>query len=100
MPQFLLTYVGGSQPATPEEGEAHRARYMDWIAGLGSAAIVPQQPLKATEMLGDASVTSPIMGYSIIAAADAEAARAIARSCPFLEMDKAAMQVSELMAMG
>ena len=100
MPRFILTYVGGTPPATPEEGAAHRDRYMQWIAGLGAAAQVPQQPLKGTEVLGDASVATPMMGYSIIEAADMDAARAIAKACPFLDMDKSAMQVSELIEMG
>lgn len=97
MAHFILTYHGGSKPSTPEEGKAHRQRYMDWIAGLD--AVVPQQPLKSTEVLGDAAIT-PMMGYSIINATDIDAAKAIAKSCPFLDMDNSAMQVSELMVMG
>ena len=100
MAQFILTYVGGSQPATPEEGKAHMERYMQWIGSMGDAAVVPQQPLKGTEVLGDASIATPMMGYTIIEAADMDAARAIAQASPFLEMDNAAMQVSELMVMG
>ena len=97
MPQFIMTYHGGSHPKTPEEGQAHMKRYMEWIAGLD--AIVPQQPLKGTEVLGSKEITT-MMGYSVINAADMDAARAIAQSCPFLDMDNSAMQVSELMVMG
>ena len=99
MAQFIMTYHGGSQPKTPEEGQAHRARYMEWIGGL--TASVPQQPLKSTEMLGDVPEGHvPMMGYTIIEAADMDAARAIAKTCPFFDMDNTAMQLSELMVMG
>lgn len=97
MPQFIMTYYGGSQPKPPEDGQAHMKRYMEWIAGLD--AVVPQQPLKGTEVLGGKEITT-MMGYSIINAADMDAARAIAQSCPFLDMDNSAMQFSELMVMG
>jgi hypothetical protein len=92
-----MTYHGGSQPKTPEEGQAHRQRYMDWIGTLD--AVVAQQPLKGTEVLGSKDIT-PMMGYSIINATDMDAARSIAQSCPFLEMDDSAMQLSELIVMG
>ena len=96
MPQFIMTYHGGSQPKTPEEGQAHMERYMQWIGSLD--AVVPQQPLKDTQTLGTKEIT-PMMGYTIINAADMEAAKAIAEACPFLEMDNSAMQLSALMVM-
>lgn len=99
MPTFILTYHGGSQPKTPEEGKAHMDRYMAWVGSLD--AVTPQQPLKGTQMLGDvADGHVPMMGYTLINAADMGAAMQIAKACPFLEMDGAAMQVSELMQMG
>ena len=97
MAQFILTYVGGSQPATPEDGKAHMERYMAWIGGLD--AVTPQQPLKNTTVLGTKEIV-PMMGYTIINAEDIDAAKAIAAACPFLEMDNSAMQVSELASFG
>lgn len=96
MPQFIMTYHGGSQPKSPEEGKVHMEKYMKWIGSLD--AVVPQQPLKGTEVLGSKEITT-MMGYSIINAPDMDAARAIAQACPFLEMDNSAMQLSELMVM-
>ncbi len=99
MAQFILTYHGGSQPKSPEEGKAHMDRYMQWIGGLNAS--VPQQPLKGTQMLGDVPDGHvPMMGYTVIEADDMDAALAIAKACPFLEMDNAAMQVSEFHSMG
>lgn len=97
MAQFILTYHGGTRPASEQEGKAHMERYMAWIGTLD--AVVPQQPLKQTQTLGDATIT-PMMGYTIINADNMDAAMAIARACPFLDMDNSAMQVSELMVMG
>ena len=98
MPQFILTYHGGSQPATPEEGKAHPARYMAWMRELDM--VVGQQPLKNTAVLGADQIGAPMMGYSILNAADLDEALAIAEKCPFLEMENATMQVSELVVMG
>ena len=98
MPQFILTYHGGSQPSSPEEGKAHMARYMAWMSGLDM--VVGQQPLKNTHVLGADQIGTPMMGYSILNAPDIASARAIAEKSPFLEMDNASMQVSELIVMG
>jgi len=98
MPQFILTYHGGSQPTTPEEGKAHMARYMEWMGGLDM--VVGQQPLKNTTVLGADQIGTPMMGYSILNAADIDEARTIAEKSPFLEMDNASMQVTELIVMG
>jgi hypothetical protein len=99
MPHFIMTYHGGSQPKSPEEGKAHMKAYMTWIANLGKAAVVPQQPIGKTEVLGDPAGAAPMMGYTIIDVPDMDAARKIAQSCPFLMMDKATLQLSQLMQM-
>ncbi len=96
MPQFIMTYHGGSPPKSPEAGKAHMEKYKQWIGSLD--AVVPQQPLKDTQVLGSKEITT-MMGYTIINAADMAAARATAEGCPFLEMDNSAMQISELMVM-
>ena len=103
MPQFVLVYVGGNQPASPEEGQKHFARYMEWLASLGDAAISPANPLKDTSTVNpDGSVTpggsSNISGYTIVAADSIEEALTMAKSCPFLEIG-GSLEVSELLQM-
>ncbi len=103
MPQFVLVYVGGNQPSSPEEGEKHFARYMEWLAGLGDAAVSPANPLKDTSTVNpDGSVTpggsTNMSGYTVVEADSKEAALALAKSCPFLEIG-GALEVSELMQM-
>ena len=103
MPQFVLVYVGGQQPSSPEEGQKHFAKYMEWLGSLGDAAVSPANPLQNTSTVNpDGSVTpgggSNISGYTVVEAATMDAALAIAQSCPFLEIG-GSLEVSELMQM-
>jgi hypothetical protein len=103
MQQYVLTYLGGNQPSTPEEGQQHFARYMDWLASLGDSAISPANPLSNTHTVGpDGSVssggTTSMSGFTIIEAASMDAALVAAQSCPFLEIG-GSLEVSELMQM-
>lgn len=34
MAQYIITYLGGNQPSTPEEGKAHFTKYSEWLASL------------------------------------------------------------------
>ena len=100
MPQYVLVYLGGDQPSSPEEGKQHFARYMEWLASLGDAAISPANPLmnKCT-VNPDGSITeggtTSMSGYTIIEADSMEAALEIAKACPFLEIN-GTLEVSEL----
>ena len=100
MSQFVIVYVGGNQPSSPEEGQRHFARYMEWLSSLGAAAVSPANPLMHTRTLNpDGSVdegsSSGISGYTIVEADSIEAALELARSCPFLEIG-GSLEVSEL----
>ena len=48
MPQYVITYFGGHQPSSPEEGKQHMAKYMEWISSLGTSAVSPANPFKDT----------------------------------------------------
>ncbi len=103
MAQYMITYLGGRQPATQAEGQAHFAKYRQWLNALGEAAISPANPLRNTHTVtSDGTVTEQgqtgMSGYTIIEAESHEAAIAIAQRCPFLEMD-GSLEVSELMQM-
>ena len=47
MPNYLTTYLGGNPPSTPEEGQQRFAKYKQWLAGLGEAAVSPANPLNS-----------------------------------------------------
>ncbi len=103
MSQYLITYLGGDQPSSPEEGKQHFARYKAWLASLGEAAVSPANPIRNTSTVKpDGSVsagsTTAMSGFTIIEADSMDAALEIARACPFLEVG-GSLEVSELMSM-
>ena len=103
MAQYAIVYIGGNPPATKEEGMAHMQKYKDWIKSLGDAAVSPANPLAKTHTVGsDGSVQeggkAGMSGYTIVEAESIEAAIAIAKACPFLEIG-GSLEVSELIQM-
>ena len=103
MSQYIITYLGGDKPATPEEGQQHMAKYKAWLSSLGDAAVSPANPLKNTTTVNaDGTVTSggstTMSGYTIIEAESMEAALSIAQACPFLDIG-GSLEVSELVKM-
>ena len=103
MSQYIMTYLGGDQPSSPEEGKQHFSKYMDWLSSLGDSVVSPANPLKNTSTVNsDGTVTTGGMtsmsGFTIIEADSIEAALSIAKSCPFLDIG-GSLEVSELMQM-
>ncbi|MCM8857891.1 MAG: hypothetical protein LC541_20205 [Candidatus Thiodiazotropha sp.] len=103
MPQYFITYLGGNQPSSPEEGKQHFAKYQEWLSSLGDAAVSPANPLKNTNTVSaDGTVTSggktSMSGFTIIEADSMEVALLIAKDCPFLDIG-GSLEVSELMQM-
>ena len=103
MPRFLISYLGGEHPASPEEGKRHFEQYMAWLSGLGDAATSPANPLANTHTIGpDGEVSrggrTGMSGFTIIEADSMDTALALAADCPFLDI-RGSLEVSELMAM-
>ena len=103
MPQYVIVYLGGDQPSSPEEGKQHLSTYMDWLSSLGDSAVSPANPLKDTSTVNaDGTVTSggttTMSGYTIIEVESMETALSIAKACPFLDIG-GSLEVSELMQM-
>lgn len=103
MPQYLIVYLGGNPPSSPEEGKKRFAEYMDWLSSLGDAAVSPANPIRSTSTVKpDGTVTTgsktAMSGFTIIAADSMEAALSIARACPFLKTG-GSLEVSELVEM-
>ena len=100
MPQYILVYLGGDQPSSPEEGKRHFAKYTDWLSSLGDSVVSPASPLKNTSTVNsDGTVTTgsttTMSGYAIIKADSMEVALSIAKACPFLDIN-GSLEVSEL----
>ncbi|MCW8886751.1 MAG: YciI family protein [Motiliproteus sp.] len=103
MARFMITYLGGNQPATPEEGKQHFAKYMEWLGSLGDAAVSPANPLKGTRTVqpdggvAHGSVTG-MSGFTVVEVKSIDAAIEIAKACPFLEIG-GSLEVSEMIDM-
>ena len=103
MAQYIMTYLGGNQPSSPEEGQKHFAKYKEWLSSLGDAAISPANPLKITNTVSsDGAVTeggvTAMSGYTIVEVDSMNDALEMAKACPFLEIG-GSLEVSELMQM-
>jgi hypothetical protein len=48
MSQYIIVYIGGNQPSSPEEGKQNYAKYREWLSSLGDAAVSPANPFKNT----------------------------------------------------
>jgi len=103
MLQYVIVYLGGDQPSSPEDGKQHMSKYMDWLSSLGDSAVSPANPLKNTSTVNSdgtvtAGSTTTMSGYTIIKAESMDAALLIAKACPFLDIG-GSLEVSELMEM-
>ena len=103
MHQFIISYLGGDQPSSPEEGQQHFAKYKEWLSSLGDSAVSPANPFKNTNTVNsDGSITTgsttSMSGYTIIEADSMDSALEIAKACPFLDIG-GSLEVSELMQM-
>lgn len=103
MPHYMITYLGGEQPETPEAGKQHMAKYMQWLSSLGESAVSPANPLKLTRLVHpDGSVstggTTGMSGFTIVDAESMDAALVIAKACPFLDVG-GSLEVSEMIKM-
>ena len=103
MNHYVISYLGGDQPATPEEGKAHFANYQKWLADLGEAAVKPMVPYNNTHTIhADGSVTEgstvAMTGHTVVQAKTIEEAIEMAKTCPFLELN-GKLEVAEMVQM-
>jgi len=103
MSQYVIVYLGGNQPSSPEEGKKHFAKYQEWLSSLGNSAVSPANPLKNTNTVNpDGTVTSAsttsMSGFTIIEADSIDEAVSVAKKCPFLDVG-GTLEVSELIKM-
>jgi hypothetical protein len=103
MPKYVIVYLGGDQPSSPEEGKQHFAKYMDWLSSLGDSAVSPANPFKNTSTVNsDGTVseggTTSMSGFTIVETDSMESALSMAKACPFLDIG-GSLEVSELVEM-
>ena len=103
MTQYMMTYLGGDRPSSPEEGQQQFAKYKEWLSSLGDSAVSPANPLKNTSTVRPdgtvtAGSTTSMSGFTIVEADSMETALEMAKACPFLEIG-GSLEVSELIQM-
>lgn len=103
MNQYIISYLGGDQPASPEQGKAHFAEYQKWLASLRDVVLKPMVPYKNCHTISpDGSVqagsATEMTGHTLIQAESIEEAINHAKSCPFLAIN-GTLEVAELVQM-
>ena len=100
MNQYIITYLGGDQPSSHEEGQKNFAKYQEWLASLGDAAIKPMVPFRNSHTVNtDRTVVEgssvSMTGHTIVQAESVEQAIEYAKSCPFLDIN-GSLEVAEI----
>lgn len=104
MPKYMMIYHGGGRPETPEEGEKVMAAWMAWMGGIGENLVDGGNPAGMSKTVTATGVednggTNPVSGYTLINAADMDAAIGIAKGCPILEGGQGTVEIAEAMEM-
>lgn len=89
MPNFLLRYQGGKNPETQEEIDATMAAWGAWMEANGPALVDPGNPVGMSKTVSASGIAdnggaAPTSGYTIISAADIDAACKIASTNPIV----------------
>ena len=103
MSEYIISYIGGDQPSSPEAGKEHFGKYQAWLSSLGDSVVSPANPFKNSHTVNSdgavtAGSTTSMSGYTIIEADSMEAALEAAKACPFLDIG-GSLEVSELIQM-
>ena len=90
MPKFIFAYHGGKMPETEEARAAEMAAWGAWMGELGDALVDPGNPAGPSKTVTGNGVednggANPLSGYSLVNAADIDAAVEMAKGCPILK---------------
>ena len=94
MPQFMLVYKGEATDTadmTEEEQQSVMAAWGAWMERVGSALVDVGAPLRPAASIvddGTSGTPTPLSGYSIVEADDADGARQLADGHPYLSEGK------------
>jgi hypothetical protein len=100
MPTYLVTYHGnGGVPPNPEAREQAMAAFGAWVVSVGDAMVDPGAPLAASKSVSstgshDGPASGSIGGYTLLQAADLDAAVGLVAEHPFISRG-GTLQVSE-----
>lgn len=103
MPKFVFAYHGGKAPESPEAVADVMAKWEAWMGGMGKNLVDGGHPVGMSKTVSAAGVednggSNPLSGYTLVNAADIDAACAMAKGCPILE-DGGSVEVAEALDM-
>lgn len=101
MASYLMIYHMDN-PAAAGDQKGHMEAYMKWLADLGDAVEVANQPLGKSICVGadgiiEGGVPQPIMGFTQVKADSVDEVVEMARATPFLVMGR--LEVREMLKM-
>ena len=104
MPNYVFAYHGGKMPETPEEGQAQIAKWVAWFETLGAAVVDGGNPVGQSYTVSDSGVVdnggaNPLSGFSVIEAADIDAATEMAKGCPSAKDGSGTVEVAPIIEM-
>jgi len=99
MPRFLVTYHASNMSHDPESMAKARDAFMDWAGKTGPALVDPGAPIGAARTVSsngtkDGLAEGPFNGWSVIEAANLDAAAKLVADHPFIGRG-GLLQVSE-----
>jgi len=104
MTKFLLAYHGGKKPGSEAEGAKIMAAWGAWFESLGAdlvdagAPVGQSHTVAATGSDADGGA-NPVSGYTLINAANYDAALKIAKGCPMIADGSGSVEVAECIEM-
>ncbi|HYW82521.1 MAG TPA: hypothetical protein VFB30_04660 [Spirochaetia bacterium] len=89
MNKFVVLYSGGKAPTTPQEGEASMKVWQSWFGKLGGAVVEAGAPFGGSKTVTSSGVQDGTSGnvsngYSVLQAADLNAAAKLVKDCPIV----------------
>jgi hypothetical protein len=85
MPKYLFTYcmpLAAYQAPAPVSQDEAMAPWVAFFAAMDSSVVDPGQPVAERTELGEVGRSTVLAGYSLVDAADLEAATALAANSP------------------
>ena len=100
MPDFVFIYHGGKAPESEAEQKDVMARWGAWMQANGAALKDPGNPVGMSKTVSASGVAdnggaNPASGYTIITAADMDAALGMAKTNPMVA-DGGSVEVAEI----
>lgn len=104
MPKFLFVYHGGTRPETQAEIDEIMAAWGKWMTDHGPALVDPGAPVGMSKTVSKSGTTdnggaNPASGYTIIEAADIDAACAIASDNPMVLNGAGTVEIAPIVQM-